>query len=298
MKRRIIDVHNHPNWHGHDIDKLVRNMDQYGIEKTWLLSWEISEDEFNVCPGYHQYMDPRGFCAPLWMVVEGIHKHPSRFIGGWAPDPRDRYVRAKLKAAVEIHGIKVYGELKCRMRYDNPDAIATYRYCAQLGLPVLFHLECPPVIMKRFCENHTNWPEWYGGDMAVVDAMCRLCPDTNFIGHGPGFWREISAEADDSEDAYPRGPVKPGGRLIEVLRKYNNLYCDLSAGSGCNSMSRDFDHAKRFLLEFQDRILFGRDYFDASQLDVLNNLDLPRDVQEKIFFRNAERLLENAGKGA
>jgi predicted TIM-barrel fold metal-dependent hydrolase len=297
MPKKIIDIHNHPNWHGHDIDKLVKNMDQFGIQKTWLLAWEISETEFNVSPGYHEHMDPRGLCAPLWMVVEGLHKYPDRFIGGWAPDPRDRYVRAKLKAAVRIHGIKVFGELKCRMRYDSPDAIATFRYCGQIGLPVLFHLECPPILLKRMCEDIYAWPEWHGGDMSAVENMCRLCPDTHFIGHGPGFWREISGDADQSEKPYPDGEVKPGGRLTELLRKYKNLHCDLSAGSGCNSLSRDFKHAKQFVLEFQDRIMFGRDYFDDSQLEVLRHLELPEDVQEKIFHLNAERIIENAGQG-
>ncbi|MFA5865573.1 MAG: amidohydrolase family protein [Phycisphaerae bacterium] len=297
MAKKIIDIHNHPNWHGHNIDKLVKNMDEHGIEKTWLLAWEISEKEFDFSPYYHEHMDPRGLCAPLWMVIEGVQKYPDRFIGGWAPDPRDRYVRPKLKAAVKIHGIKVYGELKCRMRYDSPDAIATFRYCGELGMPVLFHLECPQIILKRFNESIYAWPEWYGGDMSAVDNICRLCPDTNFIGHGPGFWREMSAGADESEEGYPSGPVKPGGRLVESLRKYINLHCDLSAGSGCNALSRDFDHAKKFVMEFQDRIMFGRDYFDRSQMDVLDHLNLPDEVQEKLYHLNAERLIENVGKG-
>ena len=37
---KIIDAHNHPDWHGHDLDKYLVNMDQYGIEKTWLMNWE------------------------------------------------------------------------------------------------------------------------------------------------------------------------------------------------------------------------------------------------------------------
>ncbi len=297
MGRTIIDIHNHPNWHGYNVDRLVKNMDEHGIAKTWLLSWEIPEDEFNVAPAYHEYMDPRGLCAPLYMVVEALQKYPDRFVGGWAPDPRDRHVRAKFKSAVRIHGIKVCGELKCRMRYDDPDAIALFRYCGQIGVPVLYHLECPPVILERFDESIHTWPEWYGGDMTAVDNMCRLCPDTNFIGHGPGFWREISGDADESKDGYPRGDVKPGGRLIHMLRKHKNLYCDLSAGSGCNSLSRDFAHARKFVLEFADRIMFGRDYFDRSQMEVLDHLNLPEEVQEKVYHLNSERLIQNAGKG-
>ncbi len=36
----IIDAHNHPDWHGHDLAKFLANMDANGIDVTWLLSWE------------------------------------------------------------------------------------------------------------------------------------------------------------------------------------------------------------------------------------------------------------------
>lgn len=291
MARRIIDVHNHPNWHGVTVDKLVANMDEHGIDKTWLLSWESSEQEFNVSPSYHEAMDPRGLCAPLWMVIEGVQRHPERFVPGWAPDPRDRFVRAKLKSAVAIHGIKVYGELKCRMRYDNPDAVATFRYCGELGLAVLFHLECAPHVSRMLCEGVHNWPVWYGGDIGVVDTMCRACPQTLFIGHGPGFWREISADADEAAETYPGGPVTSPGRLVALMRTHTNLYADLSAGSGANALERDLTHGRAFVTEFQDRILFGRDHFDRRLLDVLEKLDLPDDVMDKVMCGNAVRLI-------
>ncbi len=37
---RIIDAHNHPDWHGYNLEKFLANMAQHGIEKTWLFSWE------------------------------------------------------------------------------------------------------------------------------------------------------------------------------------------------------------------------------------------------------------------
>jgi len=288
MPRRIIDCHNHPNWHGYTVDKLVENMDELGIEKTWMLSWETCETEYDA--GYYEAMDPRGLGVPFWMIVETIRRYPDRFIPGWAPDPRDRFARSRLKSAVSHYGVKVYGELKVRMRYDSPDAIAMFRYCGQLGLPVLFHLECPLVTLERLCDSALSWPPWYGGDISVVENMCRLCPDTNFIGHGPGFWREISADADQVEDAYPTGPVKAPGRIVDLIRKYPNLYCDLSAGSGANALERDLAHGRQFVLEFQDRIMFGRDYFDRRQLDILETLDLPDDVMDKVLCGNAVRL--------
>ena len=36
----IIDIHNHPDWYGHDFNKFLANMAQYNIDVTWLLSCE------------------------------------------------------------------------------------------------------------------------------------------------------------------------------------------------------------------------------------------------------------------
>ncbi len=296
MERRIIDVHNHPNGSGTDVDGLVRNMDEQGIEKAWLMSWEIPLAEYDMEPFYYKHLDPRGIGIPLWMIVEGLKAHPDRFIGGWAPDFRDRHARPKLYQAVKLHGIKVYGELKLRTPYDHPDGIAMYRYCGQLGLPVLFHLECSEYVLAAESKGPESWPFWYGGDFSVVENMCRLCPDTAFIGHATGFWREISGDAPEDPERYPKGPVTPGGRLLDLMRRYPNLFGDLSA-SAINALRRDLTVTRDFLVEFQDRILVGRDGLGRHQMDVLEKLDLDDDVLDKICYLNAERLVENAGKG-
>ena len=43
----IIDAHNHPDWHGHNLDRFLQNMDEHGIDRTWLLSWESPVDEYS-----------------------------------------------------------------------------------------------------------------------------------------------------------------------------------------------------------------------------------------------------------
>jgi predicted TIM-barrel fold metal-dependent hydrolase len=65
----------------------------------------------------------------------------------------------------------------------------------------------------------------------------------------------------------------------------------MSAGSGCNALSRDPEFAKQFLLEFKDRVLYGRDYFDNVHQEFLSTLDLPKDVLEMIYSGNAKRLV-------
>lgn len=290
---KIIDIHNHPNWLNKTVDELVKNMDELGIEKTWLLSWEIPEkdcwpDSLLTCVT----LDPRASDIPLWLVVEALKAYPDRFIGGWAPNPKDMHARGKLKAAVSMYNIKVVGELKFRIRYDDPDAIALYKLAGELGLPVLFHLECSPTLPSNHAKDITSWRAWYGGDMEVVENMCKLCPQTKFIGHGPGFWWEISADEDEKKAGYPKGKIKEGGKLIEVLRRYPNLYCDISAGSGANALSRDPEFARSFVLEFQDRIMLGRDSHGREHLDILEQLDLPEDVMKKVLAENAEKILE------
>ncbi len=92
-------------------------------------------------------------------------------------------------------------------------------------------------------------------------------------------------------EPYPTGPVVPGGKVPELMRRYPNLYGDLSAGSGANALRRDPDHARRFILEFSDRLLYGRDYFDNALQELLDSLDLPAEVLGKLYSGNALRLV-------
>jgi predicted TIM-barrel fold metal-dependent hydrolase len=282
----IIDAHNHPNWHGHNAKKIVENMDQHGIQKTWLLSWEVPEHE--ISPAYHSSLDPRSTGIPFGHVVDAAEQYPDRFIPGHALDPRHPYAQDRLRAAVAIHGVRVYGELKARVVYDDPDCIGIFHVCAELGLPVVFHLDV--VLPRDKPQTKRQW--WYGGHIDNVERALRACPDTNFLGHAPGFWREISGDAEEEPGDYPRGqPVKPGGRLLKLLDKYPNLHCDLSAGSGYTALDRDHEFTRKFLVAYQDRCLFGRDDFDGKLYELLQSLSLPRDVLKKILGGNARRLV-------
>jgi predicted TIM-barrel fold metal-dependent hydrolase len=283
---RIIDVHCHPRWLGHDSRKAVENMDRLGIERAWLLSWEAPENE--VSPDYYERLNPAALRIRFEDVVAWCEQFPERFIPGTTYDPRDRYAPEKLKAATEIFGVRVFGEFKRRMRYDDPDCLRLFHFCGELGLPVLFHLD---VTFPRNAVP-TQWQWWYGGDLEAVARALEQCPKTSFIGHAPGFWRELSGDADDEPSAYPVGkPVRPGGRLLRLLDQFPNLYCDLSAGSGFVALTRDPAFARSFLIRYQDRILFGRDEFSDRHLQALKALQLPDAVLRKILAENALKLV-------
>ncbi|MBM4407712.1 MAG: hypothetical protein FJ038_03710 [Chloroflexi bacterium] len=285
---RIIDAHNHMNFHGHGVHDIVQNMDALGIERTWLLTWEAPEDEYGI--GDHAFMSPNHLGVPLDEVIRAVDLYPDRFVAGWAVDPRRPHAVARLRTAVRTVGVRVYGELKLRLMYDNLDLIAMYRACGELGLPVIFHLEIELPNPGGSIVGGGPRPYWYGGGFDVVERFLAKCPDTTFIGHAPGFWREISGDAERPE-MYPRGPVVPGGRLAPLLDRFPNLWCDLAATSALNALSRDPAHAREFLRRYQDRVLFGRDYWDDAHLAFLASLDLPRDVLAKVLAGNATRLV-------
>ncbi|MBP3393113.1 MAG: hypothetical protein J6M38_01225, partial [Lentisphaeria bacterium] len=141
---RIIDAHNHPDWHGHDFNKSLENMDRFGIEKTWLLSWESPHSDY--CHNYSQLL-PSGVLrsgrepVPFTRCLSYKERAPERFILGYCPDPREPDACRRLIAAHDIYGAQVCGELKVRMMYDNPDALMLFHVAASLKMPVTFHLQ-------------------------------------------------------------------------------------------------------------------------------------------------------------
>jgi len=283
----IIDCHNHPDWHGHNLDKFLENMAANNIDVTWLLTWECPIDEFdatsyyNVPPG----CGPDG-PIPFARCLSYAERAPGKFVLGYAPDPRRAGGIDRLRGAVEIYGVRVCGELKMRMMYDNLDALRMYRYCGEKGLPVVVHIDYE--FQSRAGSPRPNY--WYGGGIEAFERAVQACPDTIFLGHAPGFWAHISGDDQFDKASYPKGPVVPGGKLIEMMRRYPNLCCDMSAGSGKNALARDPEFAKEFLLEFKDRVLYGRDYFDSVHQEFLASLDLPADVLEMIYCGNAKRI--------
>jgi len=289
---KIIDAHNHPDWIGHDLEKSLANMDQYGIAKTWLLNWECPDFEYDAL---YKDLIP----APLLGSVTGPipfsrcisykERVPDRFVLGYCPDPRWPDACGRLKAAHDLYGAKICGELKCRMMYDNPDALRLFRLAGELGMPVTFHLQYD---MQRNRQDPRC--EWWGGAIDTIERVLQACPDTIFLGHAPGFWIHISNDELWRDHTYPPADVKvvPGGRLSELMRKYSNLYCDMSAGSGCQALKRDPEFAAAFLNEFQDRILYARDNFDNQHQVLINSLNLAPAVLEKIYHSNAERLTQ------
>ena len=136
-------------------------------------------------------------------------------------------------------------------------------------------------------------------NLPKLEGALQKFPNLMFLGHSQPFWSEISADVtNETRNGYPKGKVIPG-RVPELLRKYPNMYGDMSAGSGFNAVSRDPEFGYTFMEEFQGKLLFGTDICRPGQ-----ELPLPGYLRkihddgkisdqtfEKITWKNANRLL-------
>ncbi len=289
----LIDSHQHVFWHGRDDAGLIADMDAHGIEKAWILTWEESIGDLR--GNWASKLDPRhkrfgeGVALPLEGVIEAARRYPDRFIAGYCPHPLDPDACGKLEAAAEIFSVKVCGEWKFCLPFDDARCLQLFRKAGELGLPVVLHLDVPYLPPKggKYVGNGL----WKGGTIDNLERALQACPGTNFIGHAPGFWREMAGNADEIDAAYLKPPLQPGGRLPGMFDRYPNLYADLSAGSALRALQADPKVARELLATRPDRFLFGRDFYGSDLADFLATLDLPQEVWDKIGRENAERLL-------
>jgi len=142
-----------------------------------------------------------------------------------------------------------------------------------------------------------------GNDYGVVDDLhlprlekvLKMFPKLKVIGHSVRFWSELDASVtEETSNTYPSGKVTKEGRVAELMRKYDNLYCDLSSLSGYRAMVRDPEYTYKFMEEFADRIFYATDIHDPENIDheMLNLSDfLDKAVENgKISFSTYKKI--------
>ncbi len=209
--------------------------------------------------------------------------------GGNDPDTDFSHYLLYYKA----QGARGVSEQVANLTLDDPRMMNLLRHCGECDMPVTLHFGA-------------------AGEYGILDeiGLPRLervlaeIPKVKIIGHSARFWAELDEKVDEAtrnDDHY--GKVTTGGRVVELMRKYPNLWCDLSCSAGTAAMERDPDFTVRFLTEFSDRVLFATDIYDPEnfgmkQFDLSLFLDelmesgkLDWDVYYKVSRGNALRLL-------
>ena len=251
---------------GLSVHQLIERMNREGIEISVLLPLESPEG----ASGY-------------FLTEDAIHArdmYPERLIAFLCVDPRMPNFAGQIDVFVKNYGCKGFGEHINSLAFDDWRNKIIYKKCDEYGLPLVFEINA------SYCYDEVGLPK--------LEACLKEFPNVRFCGHGPGFWAAICGD-DNGKAGYPKGKITPGGAIDRLLGEYENLYADISAGSGYNGLTRDPEFAIGFVHRHWKKLLFGTDYMGHNQalpqIEWLKNLDMPLEAKKAIASENARRLL-------
>ena len=312
----VIDIHNHlsraitdPSLGG--IEKIIEEMDNAGVIKCVSLDARSAENFYKEhLQEFHRVSKDRFliFFVPDFSNID-------------EPD-FGRKEAAKLEYAVKMgaRGMKIYKSLGLTLRdktgklvpVDDPRIDPIWAKCGELGIPVMIHVSDPKAFFtpidkynERYDElgNHPNW-SFYGDEfpskeeiLAQRNRVFLKHPDTIFIGAHVGTLPEELHRVGMWLDSYP------------------NFHVDICAR--ISDLGRQPRSARKFLIDYQDRVLFGTDtypnaesyriYYRFLETDdeyinpsgghhlqgrwMIYGVHLPDEALEKIYNKNALKIL-------
>lgn len=253
-------------------EQAISWMDDNGVDQAILLPLESPTSWF--------------FPVPTWWILNQVNRFPDRFIPFCAVAPQvaeqfgDDTIKERLRTYADM-GAQGVGEMKAPMPFDDDRVQTVYEACAELDLPILFHMD------------GVNLTDKVG--LPRTEAMLQSYPEVDFIGHGAGWWASVSGDIESVATVWPEGSVAPGGAVPRLLAEYDNLYSDLSGGSGWNALTRDSSFGQAFLEEHADSLIFGTDKLDpgrtVDQFSLFRRFNLTPQKWEQIRYQNVRELL-------
>lgn len=268
--QEVIDIHQHTPYSGRSADELVRHQRDLGISKTVLL------------PAGSRF----GLAASAGgnnVVGALAQRFPKEFVVFANELPDSPEARRVLEKYLEAGAVGI-GEQKFPVACDSKHIDLVAEIAQEYDVPVLMHFQHQTYNLgfERFHRMLERWPK------------------VRFIGHAQTWWGNVDKNH-SQEVMYPSGSVTPGGLTDRYLTDYPNMFGDLSAGSGRNSLTRDEEQAREFLSRHQDKLLFGSDCSDAraggakcigsATLEILRRLVADPEALAKILTGNARRVM-------
>lgn len=178
--------------------------------------------------------------------------------GSFHPELGENECLAELERIAEkgAKGIKIHPDFQ-KLFIDDEVMIRLYRRCGELGLPVLFHVG----------DKNTDY-----STPKRMRSVCDKVPDLTVIGaHLGGYsvWDEA----------------------VEYLVD-TDIFVDCSEARPFLSEEQTYDLIMRFGV---DRVLFGSDFpvfCTDTAYNYINPLPFTEEEKEKLFCKNAEKLLK------
>jgi predicted TIM-barrel fold metal-dependent hydrolase len=314
----VVDVHNHLGGGAALTPERVRRylaeMDAAGVRAVVNLDggWD---DRLKQTLAALEEAHPGRFLTYALIDFEGIDEP------GWSAREAKR-LEASFQAGAK--GLKFHKTFGLGHRYrdgrfvpvDDPKLDPIWETCAKYRRPVEIHTGDPGAFFTPLDRYNERWhelnehPNWLFADPKFPRREDLHAQRNRVIARHPKTTFICAHMANDGEDL---------DTLAQWLDAYPNMYVDIDAR--IQELGRVPYSARRFFLKYQDRILFGTDtppnraayrtyyrfletddeYFDPSSghhsqgFWMIYGVYLPKDVLEKLYFRNAERLLVGLG---
>jgi predicted TIM-barrel fold metal-dependent hydrolase len=277
----VVDIHQHTTYRERTDDQLFAHQTAMGITKTVLLPAGSPVSRPSTHDGASNGLDG-GISGneSCLRIVESDSDHYA-FFANEVPDLPSAQVEIETYLNKGAIGI---GEQKFSVDCDSTHIELIASIAREFDVPVLMHFE------------HDR----YNLGIERFYTILEKFPTVNFIGHAQTWWGNIDARHDQTV-MYPEGEVTPGGISDRYLSDYPNMFGDLSANSGRNSLMRDEDQARDFLIRHQDKLMFGSDCDDtigeggqcigARTLSVLHRVAQEEAALNKILSGNAHGIM-------
>jgi predicted TIM-barrel fold metal-dependent hydrolase len=320
----VIDAHNHlgelfgGGWDKKPLPQLLDLLDEAGVVHYIDLDGGWGEHLLNAHLDYFKARAPERF-----RMFGGVDWTRWPEMGNAFPEWAAGRLRAQKERGAE--GLKIWKPFGLHVRDERQELVAVddarlevvWQTAGELELPVLVHVADPVAFFDPIDETNERWeelgahPDWaftsppFPPFLSILEGFHRLVkrhPGTTFIGAHVGCYAENL------------------GWVSQMLDDCPNYLVDISARLG--ELGRQPYSARRFFLQYQDRILFGSDfgpqleayqlyyrfletddeYFNYNVGDVpfqgrwyVSGMYLPEDVLKKIYYGNAARLFGISG---
>ena len=303
----FIDIHNHQFSLDTNASKLITDMDRINMTVMVNLSGGSGAE-----------------LAQRMAMLSG--KYPKRFVtfanvdfrGIDDPDFATK-AAAQLEADVKSGavGLKIYKNLGMsltdksgkRVPADDPRLDAIWRKAGELKIPVLIHTGEPVAFwspvdkynerwleLQQFPERRRTDPKFASFEQTMSEQrnLFRKHPQTKFVAaHLAWLGNDL-------------------GRLGKMLDELPNVYTEI--GAVLHELGRQPKAARAFMIKYQDRVLMGKDIWNADEYATyfrvletedeyfdyyrkrhafwkMYGLGLPDEVLKKVYYKNALKLI-------
>ncbi len=317
----VIDAHNHltepfgGGWDKKPVAELLDLLDEANVTLYVDLDGGWGEDIL------HKHLDHFKNAAPeKFQIFGGVDWSQWKAQGDLFPEWAAKRLRIQKERGAEglkiwkPFGLHVKDHNDMLVRVDDERLSPIWETAAELGFPVLIHVADPVAFFDPIDETNERWeeigahPDWaftsppFPSFMEIMNGFFNLVKrhsNTTFIGAHVGCYGENLSWVGGMLDACP------------------NYYIDISGRLG--ELGRQPYTARKFFIQYQDRILFGSDmspdldayrlyyrfletddeYFNYNTSEVpgqgrwyVHGMYLPDDVLKKIYRENAMRVLK------